>query len=502
MHTAKIRLLLWYAAFRLMIAIALVPTFLLKAFYVAYLSYPVALLVLGIYVLTALIQLVFLAIYNKKSDVQLLLLSSLDVVFMASVILFFGINQVHITLLLVVNIFIINLVHEKQKARFFTLISILSVIYIPLIGAMFDSVALTFNIIVILFLFIGVALFANVLSNILKNFEAISRTAADEIIVLKDVGAALLQEIKSGFILFDEKNKMLMKNSAVDKVLNQMGVGEFIPDSLIEILQDTAKNNNDNSVCIIYQGVELSVTANSIDLSGKKYNYFLIEPIDELKSKIQQANLLQLGHLSASIAHEIRNPLASIAQANELLGRIGEEQTPMLKDVIATQCGRINNIITSTLDMAKSKSANAVEIDFEGFNSIELEEFISRLKNTVKISLKTKKTFVFDNMHLSQIVTNLLQNADRYNDPSLGEIEVELLDYNENQLALEVRNYGKGITIDDQKRLFQPFFTTSIKGNGLGLYMVKMLCDLNKSQISYEYFNDKSIFRIIFGGST
>ena len=151
--------------------------------------------------------------------------------------------------------------------------------------------------------------------------------------------------------------------------------------------------------------------------------------------------------------------------------------------------------------MAKSKSANTVEIDFEGFNTFELEDFVSRLKNSVKITQNTKKKLVFDNMHLSQVVTNLLQNADRYNDPSIGDIEIELLDYSETQLALEVRNYGKKISQDDQVKLFDPFFTTSNKGNGLGLYMVKMLCDLNKSQISYEYVNDKSVFRIVFGVS-
>lgn len=500
MYSAKKRLLLWYAAFRLMIAIALVPTFLQNVSYI-YISDSAAKFVLFFYLLTAFIQIVVLSTYNKKKDIQILLLSSMDVIFMAFVILFFGINQVHITLLLVVNIFIINLVHEKQKALYFTLISILSVIYIPLLGAMFDSLALTFHIVIILLLFIGVALFANVLTNMLKNLEAINETAVDEILVLKDVGAALLQEIKSGFILFDEKNKMMMKNAAADRVIKEMGLGEDKLEYLIDILQNTSNEFNGNFGCISYKGVELIVTANSIQMSGKTFNYYFIEPTDQIKEKIQQANLLQLGHLAASIAHEIRNPLASIAQANELLGRIDQTQLPMLKDVIGSQCDRINNIITSTLDMAKSKSANTVEIDFDGFNTLELADFISRLKNTVKITQNTKKLLVFDNMHLSQIVTNLLQNADRYNDPSIGDIEIELLDYNETQLSLEVRNYGKKISQDDQVKLFDPFFTTSNKGNGLGLYMVKMLCDLNKSQISYEYINDKSVFRIVFGVS-
>lgn len=500
MHSAKKRLLLWYAAFRLMIAIALVPTFLqnVSSFYI---SDSATNFVLLFYVLTAFIQIVALSLYNKKKDIQILLLSSMDVIFMAFVILFFGINQIHITLLLVVNIFIINLVHEKQKALYFTLISILSVIYIPLLGAMFDSLALTFNVVIILLLFIGVALFANVLTNMLKNLEAINETAVDEILVLKDVGAALLQEIKSGFILFDEKNKMMMKNAAAEKVINQMGISVESPNSLIDILQKSSNELNGNFGCIQYNGVEHLVTSNSIQLSGKTFNYYFIEPTDQIKEKIQQANLLQLGHLAASIAHEIRNPLASIAQANELLGRINQDQLPMLKDVIGSQCERINNIITSTLDMAKSKSANTVEIDFEGFNTVELADFISKLKNTVKITQNTKKKLVFDNMHLSQIVTNLLQNADRYSDPSVGDIEIELLDYNETQLALEVRNYGKSVPKADQAKLFDPFFTTSNKGNGLGLYMTKMLCDLNKSQISYEYINDKSVFRIVFGVS-
>ena len=115
MHSAKKRLLLWYAAFRLMIAIALVPTFLqnVSSFYI---SDSATNFVLLFYVLTAFIQIVALSLYNKKKDIQILLLSSMDVIFMAFVILFFGINQIHITLLLVVNIFIINLVHEKHSS--------------------------------------------------------------------------------------------------------------------------------------------------------------------------------------------------------------------------------------------------------------------------------------------------------------------------------------------------------------------------------------------------
>lgn len=500
MQSAKKRLLLWYAAFRLMIAIALVPSFLQNTSTV-HIWDSAANIVLCSYLITALIQFVFLSLHNKKKDIQILLLSSMDVIFMAFVILFFGINQVHITLLLVVNIFIINLVHEKQKALYFTLISILSVIYIPLLGAMFDSLALTFNIVIITILYIVVSLFANVLTNMLKNLEAINETAVDEIHVLKDVSAALLQEIKSGFILFDEKNKMMMKNAAAEMVIKNMQLGVDKHNSLIEILQNASNELNGKFGCIQSNGIEYIVTSNSILLSGKSFNYYFIEPIDQIKQKIQQANLLQLGHLAASIAHEIRNPLASIAQANELLGRTDQEQLPMLKGVIGMQCERINNIITSTLDLAKSKSANSVEIDFEGFNALELADLISRLKNNVKISINTKKKLVFDNMHLSQVVANLLQNADRYNDASFGDIEIELLDYNEMQLALEVRNYGNKISEADQVKLFDPFFTTSNKGNGLGLYMSKMLCDLNKSQISYEYINDKSVFRIVFGVS-
>jgi two-component system sensor histidine kinase PilS (NtrC family) len=104
---------------------------------------------------------------------------------------------------------------------------------------------------------------------------------------------------------------------------------------------------------------------------------------------------------------------------------------------------------------------------------------------------------IIDPGHLKQILDNLCQNAVRYGRPDLGEITISLQE-SSNGPCIEISDNGPGISLEHQKQLFEPFFTTSASGTGLGLYISRELAELNQAKLSYYLSDEKrSCFRLI-----
>lgn len=501
MHSREDRLLLWYAAYRIVVAIALTPSFLQNNYLVdfggSFLSLPYY--VIFSYLMISVIQLILLAIIPNARKVQITLLSLLDVVFIGFVVLLLGGNQPHVAVLVVTNILIINLVQAKEYSLKFTLLAIILVVYVPLLQSGADEYDRLAESTLMLFSFVAVFFIAKLLTKTLSSLEESNRQVVHEIASLQEISQELLLATDTGYLVYGGDGHIALSNASAKKLLSLSDDDVGLPSTLRENIEKLTPNYALQSFQFRHNQQDINATLSMINIKGDFYKIVSLESTDKLNLKVQQAKLMHLGRLSASIAHEIRNPLASIVQANSLYLKLPSDQHAMLNRVISEQSARINNIIHSTLDLAKNKSASKETINFELFMRELIDSSLRNIKNTPILDIKTSENFEFDRIHLSQILINLISNADRYQDSDLGELSI-CYHCLSNALIIDVINFGVPIPVELREQLFEPFYTTDENGHGLGLYLVKMLCELNDAKVLYFAEENKSVFRVILEG--
>lgn len=220
----------------------------------------------------------------------------------------------------------------------------------------------------------------------------------------------------------------------------------------------------------------------------------IIEDFDRIEQQAQQLKLASMGRLSASIAHEIRNPLGAIRHANSLLdeslgGKASPSQQRMHK-MIEDNSVRINRIIEDILAISRRERPAGDAIDLALFFADFLPEFIVQYgcpDDAIELEILELEPMRFDAVHLHQILVNLLSNALRYCSKNKGSVVVIWQKSRvTNFLELIVADDGPGVPAQIMPSLFEPFATTEHKGTGLGLYLARELCEINAAGLRYE----------------
>ncbi len=225
-----------------------------------------------------------------------------------------------------------------------------------------------------------------------------------------------------------------------------------------------------------------------------------------LMEKHQQEKLAAMGRLTASIAHEIRNPLSAISQAGQLLEQtIDNEQDKQMLGIVRSQVARINQLIENVLTTAKRKNAQPIHIRLAPW----LDELLQRYRATtptadISIHITADPTLCarVDPSHLEQILVILLDNARQHGKPSVGgqRIRIDATAYGaQNRPRIEVRDNGPGVPEEVRNRLFEPFFSTHAQGHGLGLFIARELAEANHIQLNYHHdIHGERCFRLTF----
>jgi len=242
----------------------------------------------------------------------------------------------------------------------------------------------------------------------------------------------------------------------------------------------------------IDQPERLQVRIAPLDASPQGPVALFIEDDASLMEQLQQAKLAALGRLTASIAHEIRNPLSAISHAGQLLEESPRaDQDRQMLDIIRKQVARINRIVENVLATSRRKHAQPERIRLVPW----LEEFLRRYRQLHEdlaphIELEAGAEFEVrvDAGHLEQILTILLDNALQHGRDSGGTpyVRVKVDRYGPRQRPiLDVIDHGPGVPEDVRERLFEPFFTTSAQGHGLGLFVARELAEANQLSLRY-----------------
>jgi len=227
-----------------------------------------------------------------------------------------------------------------------------------------------------------------------------------------------------------------------------------------------------------------------------------IESWERIAEQVQQEKLAAMGRLVASVAHQIRNPLAAISQANELLADSGAGEggegniDARLLRIISDNVRRLDQVISDVLQLSRRPKTGHSSADL----SQALPDIVDRWRaemrsragtrtdvnpNAIRVTVDLRRPVIFDTAQLQQVLGNLLDNAWRYCSRLPGSIRLLAHALDQHHAELIVWNDGAEVTREQQRSLFEPFFTSNPQGTGLGLFMARELCGANDAQVRY-----------------
>lgn len=353
------------------------------------------------------------------------------------------------------------------------------------------------------------------LASRLRATEALAQRRGVDLANLTHVNELVIARMQSGVLVCDNDGAIRLMNQAAQRFLGvkagnpkRQSLSDVAPDLAIQLFQWTT-NAPQQGRKLLVTGAGYTLLPRFAAISEDKRTGALVflEDMSILKRQAQQLKMEALARLTASIAHEIRNPLGAISNAAQLLGESikTESEDGRLLKIIDDQSRRMNIIIQNVTQLARRDKINPVKLSLETW----LTEFIKQYGESTLIP---KEAFTcvglsdimlcVDPDQLYQVVGNLCQNALRASPPYSGTplIKFHAGKDSEGHPFLDVIDWGHGVKPGILEHIFDPFFTTTPKGTGLGLYIARELCEGNGGSLSY-YAGEGGVgsrFRVTF----
>ena len=369
---------------------------------------------------------------------------------------------------------------------------------------------------------LGATLFAtamliNIVSKRLRETEELATQRGIDLANMAQLNEHVIELLHSGVIVVDAEDRIHLMNESAARML---GLPSMKPDTkklLLSVSADleaqlTLWKNNEYSDSRSFRvaATAMELIPNFTRLGNDRHSGTLIflEDTSRTAKQAQQMKLASLGRLTASIAHEIRNPLGAISHAEQLLAE-SESLNPAdkrLTDIIHKHTERVNAIIENVLQLSRRGNANPELINVNQWLQSFVAEFVLSLQispEELSVDIQPEALMVkFDNTQFHQILWNLCHNAIRHSQNCESNPKLTLVGGLNNVTErpfLDVIDRGPGIKPENVQHIFEPFFTTEAKGSGLGLYISKELCEANNAQLSYlPNPTGESCFRIDF----
>jgi two-component system sensor histidine kinase PilS (NtrC family) len=220
-----------------------------------------------------------------------------------------------------------------------------------------------------------------------------------------------------------------------------------------------------------------------------------MKDLREVEARVRTEKLAAMGRMSAAVAHEIRNPLSAISQANELLAEeMREPHQQRLVRMVAQNVQRLTRVVDDVLDVSRAESGGrsaAVLRDPSRFVHGVCEDWLeqNRVSNCLLSGIEYDSNAIeFEADHLRRVLINLLDNALRHAGKRADSIQIQLqrAPIQQGGLLLSVWSDGPPIEQGVQRHLFEPFFSSQSRSSGLGLYICRELCIRHGASINYE----------------
>ena len=352
------------------------------------------------------------------------------------------------------------------------------------------------------------ALSANAVARHAKEFEILAQKRGKDIVSLEQLNDYIVQKLQSGVLALNSDMTIRLINTTAEKmvgdkvVISGMSITDALPVIAAELDIWLATGKEYNPV--------VKLDGGSAQISFEKINggivLVFLDDHEKLSRQIQEEKLASLGKLTASIAHEIRNPLGAISHAGQLLAESPElpDQDKRLTEIIHDHSERLNTIIKSILHLSRKRDTikTRVELD-EWLDKFAYDFSIEKYIDVKQILISQQDMSMYVETEVSafeQVMWNLCSNALNYSTAKDGEALVKIMVYEiDDCITIDVVNIGEKIEEKYLDRIFEPFFTTSASGTGLGLYLCKELCNNNNIELRYvRDHQDGTCFRLVF----
>ncbi|HME38524.1 MAG TPA: PAS domain-containing sensor histidine kinase [Steroidobacteraceae bacterium] len=356
---------------------------------------------------------------------------------------------------------------------------------------------------------------ASFVASRMRESEDLVRQKDVDLANLAELSQYIVQHLRESLLVVDAADKIRLINESAAEILGDDHavpgalVGEVSPRLLYSLStwRNSERDDSAPSSFVAADGARVIQPHFAPLGASPGPTLIFLEDTSLMAERVQQGKLAALGRLSASIAHEIRNPVGAMSHAGQLLAEspgIGPDER-RLTDIIRNNSERVSTIINNVLQLSRREATKPTRLTLGDWT----EEFLGEFCETMQVP-RAKIAFIeeaddlevrFDPSHLHQVAWNLCDNAIKYGEARGGiSIEIKL-----GRLVpstrpfLEVADRGPGIDLRVADRIFEPFFTGRKGGTGLGLFIARELCQLNRAILLYEpRGGDGSVFRIVF----
>ncbi|MDT8407157.1 MAG: HAMP domain-containing sensor histidine kinase [Methylococcales bacterium] len=357
--------------------------------------------------------------------------------------------------------------------------------------------------------FFAIALLSVVLAKRSEQSHRLAVAQQHTIRRLEQMNQMIVEHLQSGLMVFEPDGDLVQINQAamrLTKITYPPQKLQQLEVALHEAWQNWRIQPGLNCMLVtLASQEEIQLRFSELKTTEGHYQLMILEDNALYNQRLQQSKLVSLGQMSASIAHEIRNPLGAISHAAQLLQESSaiDSESEKLCRIIQNHSQRLNRIVEDILQLSRKSRATAqVKLELNAFVAEFCQNYL--LENALtdtQLSVQSCPQSVyirFDSGHLQQILDNLCTNALRYGYPERGPI-VFYIHTQDQQPYLDVIDQGHGIALATQKHLFEPFFTTCNQGTGLGLYLSRTLAELNQARLSYLLSDtSQTTFRLAF----
>lgn len=364
----------------------------------------------------------------------------------------------------------------------------------------------------------GIATFVTALGTSLlgrwgREYQLLAERRRNDLVGLEQVNDLIIRRMRSGVMVVDAELKVRQMNESAWYLLGNPTVSErrlnVIAPALVERLELWRRTGQSEEEGLLLKATQAAVVPQFVRLPGVlgEATLIFLEDTSVVSRRARDLAQASLARLSASIAHEIRNPLGALSHAAQLLGESEAlpKQDHRLVEIIRNHTARMNDIVENVLKLSRRERAQIEQVNVtEWLRRLASEFREQRALPESRLRVEAPRSVVevlIDPTQLEQAVTNLMDNALRHasSDTHQPTITLRLSPIRgHREMALDIIDDGPGIPLEKRSQIFEPFFSTHKQGSGLGLFLARQLCDANQAPLEYVQIpNAGACFRIL-----